>query len=124
MTVTTWQILVDEARESVEDAYPTREDRDTLRGWEESGDGHEAAHEYADGHHRVIYYSESRALFAAGLLDDYEDEARELAPSGGFESVDQWLTVAAYCALRAAYLEAVSVYVEAWEPEDAAAAAE
>jgi hypothetical protein len=115
--MTTWNELVKEARESLESDHPDREDRDTLREWEDTGEWHDAAHEYADGHHRVIYYSESRALFAAGLLDEYEDEAKELGPVGGFDSVDDWLTAAAYCALRTAFMEAVSAYLEDHEDE-------
>lgn len=115
--MTTWNELVSEARHGLELDYPTPEDRATLREWEDSGEWHDHAHEYADGHHRVIYYSESRALFAAGLLDDYEDEANDLGP---FDSIDAWITASAYCALRAAYLEAVSGYLEDHEDELAA----
>ena len=107
--MTTWNELVSEARRGLELDYPTSEDRATLREWEDSGEWHDHAHEYADGHHRVIYYSESRALFSDGLLDEYEDEASDLGP---FDSIDAWITASAYCALRAAFLEAVSQYLD------------
>lgn len=115
--MTTWSELVSEARHGLELDYPTPDDRATLRGWEDTGEWHEAAHEYADGHRRVIYYSESRALFFEGLLDDYEDEANDLGP---FDSIDAWITASAYCALRAAYLEAVWGYLEDHDDEVAA----
>jgi hypothetical protein len=114
--MTTWSDLVTEARQSIEADHGTREDRDTLREWIESGDWHDAAHEYADGHSRVIYYAESRALFADGLLDDYEDEAQEIG-DGTIDTIDRWISMAAYCALRSAYLEAVSEYLDEYADE-------
>jgi hypothetical protein len=114
--MTTWSDLVREAREDLEADYPTREDRALLREWEDTGELHERAHEYADGHGRVIWYSESRALFAAGLLDEYEDEARGLDP----KTIDEWITGSAFFALCDAFREAVSGYLEDHEDEEAA----
>jgi hypothetical protein len=116
--MTTWGDLVREARECLEADYPTREDREILRGWEDSGEWHEHAHEYADGHGRVIYYSQSRALFADGLLDEYEEEAQEIG-DGTIDTIDRWISTAAYCALRSAYLEAVTQYLEDHKIEEA-----
>ena len=108
--MTTYEDLVREARECVEADHPSREDRESLRDLVESGDIHDMAHEYADGHARVIYTAQSRALWADGVSTDYEGDAVDLGPH---ESIDAWITAAAYCTLRAAFTDAVDEYLEA-----------
>lgn len=117
--MTTWGDLVREAREHLEADYPEAKAREVLREWEDSGEWHEAANEYADSNERVIYYSHSRALFADGLLDEYEEEAVEIG-EGSIDTIDRWITLAAYCALRAAFLEAVTQYLGDHEDEEVA----
>lgn len=78
-------------------------DRDDEDSWDEY------AHEWADGSEWVIYYSNSRALFADGALDDFEDEARSL---GEPESIDQWITAAACLAVWDLILATVREQVE------------
>jgi len=114
--MTSWSELVREARDAIGCDFDTREDRARLRDGEL--DTCDLSHEYADSHGRVIWYSESRALYADGLLDDFEDEARgNLVP----ESIQDWITAAAYYALRAAYDEAMADYLDEYADEDAGA---
>lgn len=111
--MTTWNELVREAREAIGYDHDTREDRVRLRGGEL--DMSDLSHEYADSHGRVIWYSESRALYADGLLDDFEDEARGILVPG---TIQEWITAAAYFALRAAYDEAMAEYLDEYADED------
>ena len=106
----TYGDLVGEARAHLEADHPSREDRESLRDLVRSGDIHDLAHEYADGHARVIYTAESRALWADGVSTEYESDADDLGPH---ESIDAWITAAAYCTLRAAFTDAVDEYLEA-----------
>ena len=112
--MTTYGDLVREVRGCLEADHPSREDRETLRDLVESGDIHDLAHEYADGHSRVIYTAESRALWADGVSTEYESDADDLGPH---ESIDAWITAAAYCTLRAAFTDAVDEYLEE-HPDD------
>lgn len=114
----TFEGLVDDARESLAIDYATREERDHLRSLVESGDIQDLAHEYADGHEDVIYYANSRRMWADGVSSDYESDAADLGPH---ESIDRWITIAAYCTLRAAFTDAVSEYLADNEEEDATA---
>ena len=110
----TYEDLVGWAEAELKVAHPSPEDRQTLRDAVESGDIHDLAHEYADGHFRVIYTAESRALWDDGVSTEYESDADDLGPP---ESIDAWITLAAYCTLRAAFTDAVDEYLEA-HPDD------
>ena len=110
----TYEDLVREARKCLEADHPSREDRESLRGLVDSGDIYDLAHEYAAGHFRVIYTAESRALWDDGVSTEYESDADDLGPP---ESIDAWITLAAYCTLRAAFTDAVDEYLEA-HPDD------
>lgn len=113
--MTTYYDLVQEALVTVEDEYPEPADRAQLRDLMESGEIHDRAHEYADGHADVIYYSNSRNLWADGVSTEYEADASDLGP---FDSIDAWISAAAYCTLRAAYTDAVSEYLDSHEDDD------
>ncbi len=96
------RFLVEEARVSVDKAIADAiKSEDDVSEWGLSivlG----LASEYADGHARVIYCHYARAMLQAGDLDGYLDDARELRGEP-FESVDNWLSGAAYLALMEAY---------------------
>ena len=109
----TYEDLVREARKCLEADHPSREDRESLRGLVDSGDIYDLAHEYAAGHFRVIYTAESRALWADGVSIVYESDADDIA----YKSIDDGITLAAYCTLRAAFTDAVDEYLEA-HPDD------
>jgi hypothetical protein len=106
------RFLVEEARVSVDEAiaYAIKSEED-VSDWQSLGVVLDMASEYADGHARVIYYHYARAMFQAGDLEDYLDDARELRGEP-FESVDEWLSGAAYLVLmeayRVAWLEAMA----------------
>jgi hypothetical protein len=64
------------------------------------------AHEWADGSEWVIYYANSRALWAdEEIISGYEDEAAEFLDIRGV-TIDQWITATVYLAVRAEILEA------------------
>lgn len=107
-----------EAYDSLTIDHGSKEDRDNLRHLVASGDIHDLAHEYADNHADVIYYSNSRQMWADGVSTEYEEDAADLGPH---ESIDRWITVAAYCTLRAAFTDAVSDYLADHEDQDATA---
>lgn len=107
--MTTYADLVRDALHTLRVDHASPEDRQNLRDLVESGDIHDLAHEYADGHQSVIYYSESRALWADGVSTEYESDADDLGPH---ESIDAWITAAAYCTLRAAFTDAVDEYLD------------
>jgi hypothetical protein len=63
------------------------------------------AHEWADGSEWVIYYANSRALWAdEEIISGYEDEAKEITASP--RTIDEWITACVYLAVRAEILEA------------------
>ncbi len=97
------RLLIDEARVSVDeviaDAIKSEEDVSDLQSL---GVVLDMASEYADGHARVIYYHHARAMFHHGDLDDWLDDARDLHGEA-YESLDDWLSGAAYLALMEAY---------------------
>jgi hypothetical protein len=97
------RFLVDEARVSVDEAIAHAiQSEEDVSDWQSLGVVLDMAGEYADGHARVIYYHYARAMFQAGDLEDYLDDARELRGEP-FDSVDEWLAGAAYLALMEAY---------------------
>lgn len=105
MSGTTWHEVCDTIDRIVaDDLADGTIDRDDEDSWEDY------AHEWADGSSWVIYYSESRALWADGAADDYEDEANEIvAPGAG---IQDRITAAVYLAVRARIVEAIRAAVE------------
>lgn len=98
--------LTDEITDEIRRGYL---DRDELRD-----DPYRVAHERADGSAWAIYTYQSRMLYAAGVLDDYLDEAKGYEPT----DPDHWVAVATVLAIEAAYVEAIEAALEATEPED------
>lgn len=105
MSGTTWREVCDTIDRIVaDDLADGTIDRDDEDSWEDY------AHEWADGSSWVIYYSESRALWADGAADDYEDEANGIvAPGAG---IQDRITAAVYLAVRARIVEAIRAAVE------------
>ena len=84
-------------------------DRDDLRD-----DPYTVAHERADGSSWAIYTYRARLLYAAGVLDDYLDDARGNEPT----DPDSWVTVATALAIEAAYVEAIEAALDETDPDD------
>lgn len=60
------------------------------------------AWEYADGTQYVIYTHMSRTLWADGLPDWAEDEAKDCGP---YEDPDGWITAAVFFAIRGTIMQ-------------------
>lgn len=96
----TWHKVKEDIREIIrEDSDTSNVDLEDRDSWDDY------AHEFADGAEWVIYYSRSRELWAdSSDVQAYEDEANECGP---FDSIDQWITVTVYMAVRAEIMEAL-----------------
>lgn len=108
---TTWREVCETVeqivRDDIADGSLDPSDRDAVE---------EYAHEWADGSSWVIYYSESRALWADRATPDFEDEANEIVtPDAG---IQERITAAVYLAVRAQIVETVERVADELEDAD------
>lgn len=115
-TETSRGFYVEQARAEVLDnlrnGYVTLED---LEDAIESGDVHEYAHEYADGHEASVYHFHQDNLFASGVLADHEADADDMlfgSTQTGGEYVRQYIGTLVWLFLTDAYLEGLDRAVE------------
>lgn len=83
-------------RDDVADGTIDRDDEDSWGDY---------AHEWADGSSWVIYYSESRALWAEGAADEFEADVLDLVDP--MADIDQRITAAVYLAVRAQIVDTI-----------------
>lgn len=85
--------------------------------YNETMDGFDASHEYADSHECVIYYHKARTLFDdSSEVRDYEDEASVCLPHEA--GIDERIARCVYIALQRAFDEAIDELDELDVPDE------